>query len=83
MSIFGNLLKGLLGNKSERDVKEISPVIALIKEEYSRITGFTNDQLRAETVRIKKIVSDFKGKMEEMTTEGKGKVEAVKKDLKK
>ncbi len=59
MSIFGNLLKGLLGNKSERDVKEISPVIALIKEEYSRITGFTNDQLRAETVRIKKIVSDF------------------------
>ena len=59
MSIFGNLLKGLLGNKSERDVKEISPVIALIKGEYSRIIGFSNDELRAETVRIKKIVSDY------------------------
>ena len=59
MSIFGNLLKGLLGNKSDRDIKEVMPVIALIKEEYNRITGFTNDQLRAETVRIKQMVSDY------------------------
>ena len=59
MSIIGNLLKGLLGNKSDRDIKEVMPVIALIKEEYSRITGFTNDQLRAETLRIKKQVSDY------------------------
>ncbi len=59
MSIFGNLLKGLLGNKSDRDIKEVMPVIALIKAEYDRITGFSNDQLRAETTRIKQIVSDF------------------------
>ena len=59
MSIFGNLLKGILGNKSDRDIKEVMPVIAQIKEEYSRITGFTNDQLRAETVRIKLMVSDY------------------------
>ena len=59
MSIIGNLLKGLLGNKSDRDIKEVMPVIALIKGEYSRITGFTNDQLRAETLRIKKQVSDY------------------------
>ena len=59
MSIFGNLLKGLLGNKSDRDIKEVMPVIALIKEEYNRITGFSNDQLRAETARIKQVVSDF------------------------
>ena len=59
MSIIGNLLKGLLGNKSDRDIKEVMPVIALIKAEYSRITGFTNDQLRSETLRIKKVVSDY------------------------
>ncbi|HWR99687.1 MAG TPA: hypothetical protein VN249_03680, partial [Prolixibacteraceae bacterium] len=59
MSIFGNLLKGLLGNKSDRDIKEVMPIIALIKGEYSRITGFTNDELRAETQRIKKQVSDY------------------------
>jgi preprotein translocase subunit SecA len=59
MSIFGNLIKGLLGNKSDRDIKEVMPVIAMIKAEYSRITGFSNDELRAETLRIKKQVSDF------------------------
>ncbi len=59
MSIIGNLLKGLLGNKSDRDIKEVMPVIALIKEEYNRITGYTNDQLRAETRRIKQQVSDY------------------------
>ena len=55
MSIIGNFLKGLLDNKSDRDIKEVMPVITLIKEEYSRITGFSNDELRAETVRIKKL----------------------------
>ena len=59
MSIFGNLLKGLLGNKSDRDIKEVMPVVTLIKEEYDRITGFSNDELRAESVRIKQVVSDF------------------------
>ncbi len=59
MSIFGNLLKGLLGSKSDRDIKEVMPAIQLVKQEYSRITGFTNDELRAETLRIKSQVREY------------------------
>jgi preprotein translocase subunit SecA len=58
MTFINNLLGKIFGNKSERDIKEVSPVIEKIKEEYNRISQLTNDGLREESDKIKKIIDE-------------------------
>ncbi len=41
------------GNKSEKDVKLIEPVVVKINEFYASCQSLTNDQLRAKTVEFK------------------------------
>ena len=40
MAFINKLLGKIFGNKSERDIKEVSPVVEKIKEEYNRISHF-------------------------------------------
>jgi preprotein translocase subunit SecA len=56
MAFINSLLGKIFGNKSERDIKEVTPVIEKIKQEYSRITKLSNDELREESDKIKKII---------------------------
>ncbi len=58
MAFVNKILGKILGNKSERDIKEISPVVEKIKEEYSRIEKLSNDDLRAESEKLKQIISE-------------------------
>ncbi len=53
MSIVDKVVGGLFGSKSERDFKEISPYVDKINAETDRISGMSNDQLRAESVELK------------------------------
>ncbi|KAF0236556.1 MAG: preprotein translocase subunit [Prolixibacteraceae bacterium] len=59
MAFINNLLGIIFGNKSERDIKEVTPVIEKIKHEYSRITKLSNDELREESDKIKKNIDDW------------------------
>ncbi len=54
-----NFLKKLFGNKSDRDIKEIMPLVEAIRLEYERITKLDNDQLREETVKIKTTINNY------------------------
>ena len=58
MAFVTKVLGKILGNKSERDIKEISPIIDQIKEEYKRITQLSNDGLREESAKLKQIIAD-------------------------
>jgi preprotein translocase subunit SecA len=58
MSLINTILSSFFGNKAERDMKEIHPYVDKVKKEFDRITGFTNDQLRAEADLLKKKVKD-------------------------
>jgi preprotein translocase subunit SecA len=49
MAFVTKILGKILGNKSERDIKEISPLVEEIKREYKRIEQLSIDQLREET----------------------------------
>lgn len=64
MALLNSILGKLFGKKSDRDIKEVTPVIAKIKEEYSRISTLSNDGLREESDRIKQII-DSRIKAEE------------------
>ncbi|HVV54924.1 MAG TPA: hypothetical protein VHC47_06360, partial [Mucilaginibacter sp.] len=65
----------LFGNKSERDIKSIQPIVEKIKEEFSKLDGVSNDELRARTIAFKEKIkeglaeidaelSDFKSRIE-------------------
>jgi preprotein translocase subunit SecA len=54
MSIINNVLGLFLGNKYERDLKEINPYIEKIHLEFEKIKDLSNDDLRDLTEELKK-----------------------------
>ena len=58
MSIINNVLGLFLGNKYERDLKEINPYIEKIHVEFEKIQGLSNDELRDLSEGIRKEIQD-------------------------
>lgn len=58
MASFSGIVKKLFGSKADRDLKQIQPILDKTLEAYKRIDLLSDDELREETVRIKKIISD-------------------------
>ena len=60
----------LFGNKSQRDLKEITPYVDKIKAVYPSIQKLSNDELRAKTDEIKQRIQDYvadeRAKVEEL-----------------
>ena len=54
-----NVFKNLLGNKSDKDLKEVTPYLNKIKAAYEKIEKLSNDELRAKTGEFKKRISDY------------------------
>ncbi|MDA3927554.1 MAG: hypothetical protein PF541_01250 [Prolixibacteraceae bacterium] len=54
-----SFLKNILGSKSDRDIKEIMPIVEAVKAEYDRISAMSDDELRAETLIVRKTISDY------------------------
>jgi preprotein translocase subunit SecA len=59
MSIINNVLGLFLGNKYERDMKEISPYVEKIRIEFEKLKDLSNDQLRDKTVIIKNRILEY------------------------
>jgi preprotein translocase subunit SecA len=68
------LIKKLFGDKKEKDVKELWPIVEEIKEEYEKIKDLTEDELRAKT-------GEFKQRIEEFTAAKRADIEALKERL--
>jgi preprotein translocase subunit SecA len=54
MSFINNFLGVFLGNKYERDIKEITPYIEKIHIEFDKLKSLTNDEIREKSVGLKK-----------------------------
>ena len=50
---FNDFLTKIFGNKAQRDLKEVSPVVNKIKEIYPTIEKLSHDELRARTAAIR------------------------------
>ena len=60
--MINSLVKGIskvFGNKADRDVKELYPVVDRVQEQYVKLTGLSNDQLRAKTAEFKTRINDY------------------------
>lgn len=53
LDILTKSLSKLFGNKSERDIKELLPILENIKAEYPKLQNLSNDQLREKTTEFR------------------------------
>ena len=56
---FNDFLTKLFGNKSQRDLKEITPYVEKIKAVYPSIKELSNDELRAKVDEFKQRIQDY------------------------
>jgi preprotein translocase subunit SecA len=49
-------VKSLFGNKYERDIKEITPIVEIIKNEFEKLATISDDELRNKTQEFKQII---------------------------
>ncbi len=75
MGILNSLLSGFLGNKSDRDLKEINPIVEKVLEIYPVIKALSHDDLRSRSAAIRKKVKEFVLSEEKETEELREKVE--------
>ncbi|WP_322549351.1 preprotein translocase subunit SecA [Flavobacterium psychraquaticum] len=73
MSIVNSILKAFVGDKSQKDVKAIQPLVIKIKSFESVLQALSNDELRAKT-------AEFKLKIKEARADKDEKIAALKKD---
>lgn len=75
-----NFLTKFFGTKSDRDLRELMPIVNKIREAYPRYTTLTNDQLREETERLRKVVRDYIAEDEAKVEQLKAQMESDKID---
>ncbi len=67
MSVINKVLGLFLGNKYEKDIKEIDPFVNLVHKEFEKLQGLTNDELRDKTADLKEqILSGIVENLEEI-----------------
>ena len=69
------LVGKFLGNKADRDMREVTPYLEKIKEEYTPLLDLSNDQLRDRSAALKQKVANFVAEDKARLTEMKLKAE--------
>ena len=72
---FIDILSSIFGNKAQRDMKAIQPLVNQVKEIYPSIQKLTNDELRARSQEIKRKVQDAPADLRRQIAELKSKIE--------
>ena len=72
---FNNFLKSLFGDKSNRDMKLIQPIVEKVKVAYPEIQKLSNDELRAKTKELQQYVQDSAKEQKQQIAELKAKIE--------
>ncbi|MEX2426949.1 MAG: preprotein translocase subunit SecA [Bacteroidales bacterium] len=75
------LLAGFFGNKSDRDMKEIVPVVEQVQEVYKTFGTLSNDELRKRSFLLKEKIRDYVKEEEKQLTELKARGEDPEVDV--
>jgi preprotein translocase subunit SecA len=77
------IAKGLakvFGTKSDRDIKELSPRVALINEAFQKLHQLSDDELREKTIEIKSIIQSDLQSIDEKIAEIRKNIEELPAD---
>ena len=69
-----NIVKKLFGDKHAKNLKELSPIVEEINQEYEKIKDLSDEELKQKTV-------EFKEKIQSETSELRQQIEELKKKL--
>ena len=53
------IFKKLFGDKSQKDLKELLPVVDQVNSEFDKIQGISDDELRGKTKKFKQRIQDY------------------------
>ena len=53
------IIKKIFGDKSKNEMKEVTPYVEKIKEEYAKLDSISNDELRAKTPEFKARINEY------------------------
>ena len=56
---FNSFLKSIFGNKSDRDLKKLMPIVREIQKVYPEIEQLSNDELRARSAAIRDEIQEY------------------------
>ena len=56
MDFITNIVAKFFGNKSEKDIEEIKPIVEETNAAYSKLTSLSNDELRARSQELRKTI---------------------------
>ncbi len=76
MSFINQLVTKLFGSKSERDLKELMPIVQQIQAAYPRFASLSNDELRTETAKLRTQIKEYIAADEAKVIELKSKMES-------
>lgn len=68
---FNNFIKKLFGSKADRDLKQLSPIVGLVNDEYKKLTNISDDELREKT-------ETFRQKLQDSVKEETAKIQKLK-----
>jgi preprotein translocase subunit SecA len=69
-----NIIKKIFGDKHEKDIKIYWPIVQEINEEYGKLKGLSDDELKAKN-------AEFKQKINDHTAETRKAIEEIRKRL--
>ena len=58
MSLLNSVLKMFVGDKSQKDIKAIQPLLNKVKTFESNLSSLSNDELRAKTMHFKSLIKE-------------------------
>ncbi len=70
-----SILNKFFGNKSQRDIKEITPLVDATKAVYEEIKKLSNDQLREKTKEFKARIAEYVSEEENQIKEFRNRIE--------
>ncbi|MEK6616663.1 MAG: preprotein translocase subunit SecA, partial [Bacteroidota bacterium] len=70
-----NIIRKIFGNKNDRDMKPLWPIVDEVKDAYEKLQPLSNDSLRDKTAEFKKRITDYIAKEKSEVAELKAQAE--------
>lgn len=74
---FSTFLSKIFGNKSQRDLREIQPILDKIKAEIPKLTSLSNDELRGVITNVREDIKNSIAADTEFITNTKKEIETL------
>lgn len=76
MGFFDSIAKSIFGSKSDREYKQMQPVVAQINEEYEKLKSLSHDELRNRTNEFRARIAEHLKELDKEISDQKDKAEA-------